>query len=189
MKYSETLKLKISKINYYIEKLNHLPNDIKNTLDSVLDETKNVVNYLEHQSKLFILGKGQLIHCALEGSLKIKEIGYIHAEAYGGNSLRHGPYAIIDDGMPIILLCPNDENFALMNNTCEEIKSRNAFPIIISDLDYQFRCTSHKIIVQNNTVYKGILHNIPMQLIAYYLAVKKGHNPDMPKNLSKCVSV
>jgi glucosamine--fructose-6-phosphate aminotransferase (isomerizing) len=138
---------------------------------------------------MFILGKGSMLSVAQEGSLKIKEIGYIHSEAYGGNALRHGPYAIIENNTPIVFINPYDTNFNLMNNTIEEVKSRKATPIIISDNQNVSRHACFKIIVPKNDVYKGILHNIPLQIIAYHMAIEKGHNPDMPKNLSKCVSV
>lgn len=178
-----------SKREQYIKSLRQLPTDIKKTVTSSDAKCQVIADYLIKQPDMYILGKGSLIPCASEGALKTKEIGYIHAEAYGGNSLRHGPYAIIEPGTPIIFLNPDDSNFSLMNNTVEEVTSRSAYPIIISDSPNVSRHCIHKIIVPDNKIYKGILHNIPVQLIAYWMAVKKGHNPDMPKNLSKCVSV
>jgi glutamine---fructose-6-phosphate transaminase (isomerizing) len=178
-----------SKREQYIKSLRQLPTDIKKTINVSDAKCQQIADYLINHHDMYILGKGSLIPCASEGALKTKEIGYIHAEAYGGNSLRHGPYAIIEPGTPIIFLSPNDSNFALMNNTVEEVTSRAAYPIIISDSPDVSRHCVHKIIVPENKIYQGIIHNIPMQLIAYYMAVKKGHNPDMPKNLSKCVSV
>ncbi len=178
-----------SKREQYIKSLRQLPTDIKKTI--ILSDTKcqEIADYLIKRPDMYILGKGSMIPCASEGALKTKEIGYIHAEAYGGNSLRHGPYAIIEPGTPIIFLSPNDSNFSFMNNTVEEVTSRAAYPIIISDSSDVSRHCVHKIIVPENKIHKGIIHNIPMQLIAYHMAIKKGHNPDMPKNLSKCVSV
>lgn len=173
----------------YIKSLRQLPTDIKKTIAVSDTKCQQIADYLIKCPDMYILGKGSMISCASEGALKTKEIGYIHAEAYGGNSLRHGPYAIIEPGTPIIFLSPGDSNFSFMNNTVEEVTSRSAYPIIISDSSDVSRHCVHKIIVPENKIYKGIIHNIPMQLIAYYMAVKKGHNPDMPKNLSKCVSV
>jgi glucosamine--fructose-6-phosphate aminotransferase (isomerizing) len=178
-----------TKREHYIKALRQLPTDIKRTIQSSDETCKTIASYLILQKDLFVLGKGSMISVASEGALKTKEIGYIHSEAYGGNALRHGPYAVIENGTPIIFLNPNDQNFALMNNTVEEVKSRDAYPIVISDSQEISRHAMRKIIVPFNGIYKGILHNIPMQLIAYYMAIGKEHNPDMPKNLSKCVSV
>lgn len=178
-----------TKREYYIKALRQLPTDIKKTIHTSTEICKSIAEYLITQKDLFILGKGSMISVAEEGALKTKEIGYIHAEAYGGNALRHGPYAVIETGTPIIFLNPSDQNFALMNNTIEEVKSRDAYPIVISDTVDVSRHAAKKIVVPNNRIYKGIIHNIPMQLISYYMAIGKNHNPDMPKNLSKCVSV
>ncbi|VBB17700.1 glucosamine-fructose-6-phosphate aminotransferase [Yasminevirus sp. GU-2018] len=178
-----------SKREQYIKALRQLPTDIKKVIQSSDETCKKIASYLITQKDMFVLGKGSMISVASEGALKTKEIGYIHSEAYGGNALRHGPYAVIESGTPIVFLNPYDQNFALMNNTVEEVKSRDAYPIVISDTHDTSRHAQQKIVVPNNRIYTGILHNIPMQLIAYYMAVGKGHNPDMPKNLSKCVSV
>lgn len=186
--FAQNTNIQQSKIDHYIESLLRLPTDLKHTLDQSITQSIDVVDHLKDHQKLFILGKGLNVSCAAEGALKIKEIGYIHAEAYGGNALRHGSYAIIDEGMPIITLCSDDHNLMQMISITEEIKSRAACPIIISDTAHSFQYTPH-IIVQRNELFKGVLHVIPMQYIAYYLAIAKGHNPDMPKNLSKCVSV
>jgi glutamine---fructose-6-phosphate transaminase (isomerizing) len=177
------------KREHYIKALRQLPTDIKKTIASSDIECKQIAKYLTEQKDLFVLGKGVMTSVASEGALKTKEIGYIHAEAYGGNALRHGPYAVIEKGTPIVFLNPNDTNLSLMNNTVEEVASRHACPIVISDTEDVSRHATYKVIVPSNNIYKGIIHNIPMQLIAYYMAIKKGHNPDMPKNLSKCVSV
>lgn len=173
----------------YIKALRQLPTEIKKTISTSTDACQTIASYLKYEKDMFVLGKGSMISVASEGALKTKEIGYIHSEAYGGNALRHGPYAVIDSGTPIVFLSPNDSNFTTMNNTIEEVKSRDAYPIVISDTQEVSRHAVHKIIVPPSKIYKGILHNIPMQLIAYFMAVAKGHNPDMPKNLSKCVSV
>ncbi len=187
--FAQINELSAHKREQYIKALRQLPTDIKKTIATSIQKCENVAGYLKDQNDMFILGKGSMISVASEGALKTKEIGYIHAEAYGGNALRHGPYAVIESGTPIVFLSPNDSNFTTMNNTIEEVKSRDAYPIVISDTHEVSRHAVHKIIVPHSEIYKGILHNIPMQLVAYFMAVAKGHNPDMPKNLSKCVSV
>lgn len=178
-----------SKRKQYINALRQLPVDIKKTINSSSEICKDISTYLATQRDIYILGKGSMVSVASEGSLKIKEIGYIHSESYSGNALRHGPYAVIENGTPIIFLNPFDQNFVSMNIIVDEVKSRDAYPIVISDTSDVSRHATHRVIVSKNRIYQGILHNIPMQLVAYHLAVIKGHNPDMPKNLSKCVSV
>jgi glucosamine--fructose-6-phosphate aminotransferase (isomerizing) len=187
--FSQIHNIHEGKRKHYINCLRQLPMNIKNTIQTSDAMCQKIANYLITQNTMFVLGKGSMISVANEGSLKTKEIGYIHSEAYGGNALRHGPYAIIEKGTPIIFLNPHDTNFVFMNNTVEEVTSRQAYSIIISDTHDVSRHAIHKIIVPCNDIYKGIIHNIPMQLIAYHMAIQKGHNPDMPKNLSKCVSV
>lgn len=187
--FAQINNLSCSKREQYIKALRQLPSEIKKTIAASSDICDTIASYLKDQKDMFVLGKGSMISVASEGALKTKEIGYIHSEAYSGNALRHGPYAVIGSGTPIVFLSPNDSNFTHMNNTIEEVKSRDAYPIVISDTQDVSRHAVHKVIVPCSKIYKGIIHNIPMQLIAYFMALKKGHNPDMPKNLSKCVSV
>jgi glucosamine--fructose-6-phosphate aminotransferase (isomerizing) len=172
----------------YVDALRRLPQDIKNTLKTVEEESINVAEYLLTHEHCFVLGKGSFKAVADEGSLKTKEIGYIHSEAYEGNALRHGPYALLVENTPVIFINPYDCNNILMKNTMEEVKSRGAVIILISDGD---RChnSDYFIHVCTNDIFSGILHNIPMQFIAYHLGIKKGIDVDKPRNLAKSVTV
>jgi glucosamine--fructose-6-phosphate aminotransferase (isomerizing) len=175
----------------YVAGLRQLPQNIKQTIEQTKISSERVSEYLLSQQHCFILGKGGLFSVAQEGSLKIKEIGYIHAEAYEGNALRHGPYALLEEGTPILFLNPQDKHFTDMNNTTEEISSRGAVAITITSTHPNKVSPKNKFViyVQDNFIFQGILHNIPMQLIAYYLGVKKGINVDQPRNLAKSVTV
>ena len=173
----------------YIKNLRQLPMHIKKTIKNTEEHIKKLAEVLMKHDSIFILGKGSSKSIAQEGSLKIKEIGYIHAEGYGGNSLRHGPYALIKKDTPIIFVAPNDSHITHMKNTIEEVHSREAMPICITDCKDEMKHSRETIVVEANTTYKGILHVIPMQLLSYYISVLKGHNGDKPKNLSKTVSV
>lgn len=184
----------------YIESLRRLSQDIRMVVESVEDKAREIASYLNDQRSMFVLGKGSMIAVAEEGALKTKEIGYIHSEAYGGNALRHGPYALLVPGTPIVFVNPCDSMicssgstesaFALMNNTVEEVKSRDAKTIMITDTDHELSDKiDYLVTVPHNAHYQGVLCNIPMQLIAYYMSIDKGHDPDKPRNLSKCVSV
>ena len=173
----------------YVKCLRQLPQNIRMTIENTEAKSKEIADYLLNQEHCFILGKGSLFSVAQEGALKTKEIGYIHSEAYEGNALRHGPYALLEEGTPVIFLNPHDEHFAAMNNTMEEIKSRSAVAITISSSDKVSDKNDYVIKVPDNYAFKGILHNIPMQLIAYHLGIKKGINVDRPRNLAKSVTV
>lgn len=170
-----------------IEDLRRLPLDIKNTIHNTHHICKEIAKYLLNQQSVFILGKGKSESIAKEGALKIKEIGYIHAESYSSSSLKHGPYSLIIEGTPIIIISPNDEHFKRNNNIIEETSSRFGYIIGISDKKLNNKCSIQIKIPSNNT-FTSMLATIPLQLIAYELALLKGHNSDFPRNLSKCVS-
>lgn len=154
---------------------------------------KDVSFIKEYSSKiikfksLFLLGKGKLFNIAEEGALKIKELSYCHAEAYSGSALKHGPFSLLEKDFPVILLIKKDKYYDKMCSVYEEIKSRNADILVITD-DVNF-CHKQKIIINSNNSISEILFIIPLQLIAYYLAVNKNNNPDYPRNLAKVVTV
>jgi glucosamine--fructose-6-phosphate aminotransferase (isomerizing) len=133
------------------------------------------------------LGKETMESIAKEGSLKLKEIGYIHAEGYSSSALKHGPYALLTDGYPVILLTPFDKQYIRNQGILDELKSRGAYVIGVSDTVLSDKYDK-KIIIPKDS-YTEITSCVVLQLIAYYLSVKKGINPDYPKNLSKTVSV
>jgi len=186
--FSQIRNINLSKRVKIINSLHRLPIDIKNTIDMVDTICDKIASYLLNKNNLFILGKGISYSVAKEGSLKIKEIGYIHAEGYSSSALKHGPYSLIEDGTPIILINPNDEYFNKNNGIAEEVKSRNAYLIGISDikLNKKYDIT---IEIPKNNIFCPLLANIPLQLIAYKLACLKNINPDQPRNLAKTVTV
>jgi glucosamine--fructose-6-phosphate aminotransferase (isomerizing) len=169
----------------YISDLYNLNNNISELFIDLERTIDNVLHLFNHNS-CFILGKGQNEALAREASLKIKEISYIHSEAYSSSSLKHGPFALLCDNFPVVLIMPDDEHFHKNMNAYHEIKSRNANILVI---------TNKKISVENviyvpfNKSYNSILSIIPLQMLAYKLSVNKGINPDMPKNLAKVVTV
>jgi glucosamine--fructose-6-phosphate aminotransferase (isomerizing) len=168
--------------------LRRLNLDISHTIEINKKNAKEVAKYLKDQTSVFILGKGISEPCAKEGSLKIKEIGYIHAESYGSSALKHGPYSLIMEGTPIIILTPNDEHFMKNDGIVEQISSRHGYIIGISDKKLDSNKYKHILEISKNKSFRGLLSVIPMQLIAYEMAIQKGHNPDYPRNLAKCVT-
>lgn len=170
----------------YIKCLRNLPYDIKKTIKKVEEQKDKLVKLL-NKNNLFILGKGKSEAIAKEGALKIKEITYIHAEGYSGSALKHGPFALLDKNVPVILVMPDNEHYLKMNNAYEEIKSRHSPILVITDnknAKYE-----NMIILPRNSIYSDLLGVIPLQLIAYYLSIERDFDPDKPRNLAKCVTV
>ena len=168
----------------YIKCLRKLPYDIKKAIAvSKEEKNKKMIIDLLKKPNLFILGKGKSEAIAKEGSLKIKEISYIHSEAYSGTSLKHGPFALLDENFPVIMISPDDEHFSKMENAYHEIESRHA-PILF--ITTKQNCKKDNcIILPQSEVFGDFLCVITMQMVAYYLSVSKGINPDFPKNLAK----
>ena len=173
----------------YIKSLHQIPQDIKHLLNTCDSKCNNIASILVKEEHLFILGKNNYKPIAQEGSLKLKEIGYIHSEAYGMQSLRHGPYSLLEKGTPILFILPDDENFLNVCNIIEEVHSRHATIIVITNSTKEISHCTHRINVPTNSQLQCILLNIPIQLISYYMALEKGHNPDKPRNLAKVVTV
>ncbi len=175
-----------------IKDMRQLSIDIKKTIKDTHQLAKKVADYLLKQHTLFILGKSNLEAVAKEGALKIKEIGYLHAEGYSSSALKHGSYAIVDRGTPIILIMPDDEYYVRNQGIIEELKSREAFVVTVTNKDKDKDNATSKsdlqITIPTNKSFSGLLSSIPFQLIAYELALLKGHNPDLPKGLAKCIS-
>jgi|LauGreSBDMM110SN_4_FD.fasta_scaffold05163_4 glucosamine--fructose-6-phosphate aminotransferase (isomerizing) len=178
------------------ERRRKIINDIRNIpyqIQCIFDEIENIKHFASemnnlNKSSMFILGKGSNEAIAKEGALKIKEVSYIHAEGYSSSSLKHGPFALIEENLPIILIDIDDIYRDKTRNVYEEIKSRCAHVLVISDNYDESYCNNVLKIEKNNT-FGGIIANVYLQLIAYYLSLKKGYNPDFPRNLAKVVTV
>ena len=169
----------------YVESLRKLPNDIKNTIQVSKENIDRILDIV-NKDNLFILGKGISEYISYESALKIKEISYIHAEGYNGSSLKHGPFALLSEDFPVILISPNNIHYQKMLNVYQEIKSRNAPIIFITNVKTDIE---NSLITPNNKKFGDLLTIIPMQLLAYNLSIKKNINPDYPRNLAKSVVV
>lgn len=174
-------------------------------LQIVLDNCKQVNAISEKILKspsytsMFLLGKSKSYAIALESALKLKEIAYIHAEGYSSSALKHGPFALITDGLPIILFDIDEDYREKNNNIYNEIKARNAHIICISDIirntysdnksDNKSDKNSTYLYIPKNRIFGGILANCYIQLLSYYIAIHNKYNPDFPRNLAKVVTV
>jgi len=169
--------------------LHNLSKDVENTLELCKTVVRDISEKIA-SNHLFLLGKGSDEYIAREGSLKIKEISYIHCEGYSSSSLKHGPFALLDENFPVIILNLDQSHRAKTLNCYQEVKSRNSPIVMISnDRTIAQDVTCDVILVPENKSYASLLGIMPIQLLAYYLSVKKGINPDKPKNLAKVVTV
>ena len=177
----------------YIKNLRNLSLDVEQLLGSCMEQVRTIAKSIIDTRSMFLLGRGLAQFIANEGSLKIKEIGYIHAEGYSGGSLKHGPFALIDKDTVVILIAPKDENFGKMINAAEEISSRSGRIILITNSgfrgDYNNDLFEQVITIPTNETLQCILSIIPLQILAYEIGLLKGHNPDFPRNLAKVVTV
>jgi glucosamine--fructose-6-phosphate aminotransferase (isomerizing) len=174
-----------------IQQLQELPSKIQNILDRASEVEKIAEDFKNAQNFLY-LGRGYSFPTALEGALKLKEISYIHAEGYPAAEMKHGPIALIDEKMPVVFVTPHDSVFDKVVSNVQEVKARGGRVIAITTrheealegkLDYEFR------IPETKDMLTPVLASIPLQLLAYYIAVKRGANVDQPRNLAKSVTV
>ena len=187
--FSNLQKINKQKRLKIINDLHNLSNDIKITLDECNDKIKEIASKFK-SNNLFLLGKGTDEFIAKEGSLKIKEISYIHSEGYSSSSLKHGPFALLDENFPVIILNLDQNHFSKTINCYQEVISRKSPVIFITNnilITNDISC--EYILVPQNNSYYSLLGIIPIQLLAYYLSIERGINPDKPKNLAKVVTV
>src|SRR5262244_1614034 len=138
------------------------------------------------------LGRGLHYPLALEGALKLKELSYLHAEGYPAGEMKHGPIALIDDGMPVIALAPRDASYERMMNTVEEVRARDGHIIALShegDRDIAARAARVMTVPATAELLSPILMALPLQLLSYHVAVRLGRDVDQPRNLAKSVTV
>ena len=174
-----------------IHALRALPAQVQEILDRA-GEIEQIAEEFKRAQNFLYLGRGYNFPTALEGALKLKEISYIHAEGYPAAEMKHGPIALIDEMMPAVFVTPHDAVFDKVVSNVHEVKARKGRviaitsreePSLVGKLDYEFR------IPETIDMLTPILACIPLQLLAYYIAVKRGSNVDQPRNLAKSVTV
>lgn len=174
------------------DEIRYIPELIRQTLDSEKEIEKIAVEFKDVKNFLF-LGRGVNYPVAMEGALKLKEISYIHAEGYSAAEMKHGPIALIDENMPVIIIATN--NGLVYNkiiSNMQEVKCRKGKIIVIGNKgDKEIEKLADHIIYVPMTIdeFEPIINIIPLQLLAYHIAVKKGLDPDKPRNLAKAVTV
>lgn len=171
--------------------LHELPSQIQQALTLDQQIAQLAERFSEKHHALF-LGRGSHYPVAMEGALKLKEISYIHAEAYPAGELKHGPLALVDADMPVVAVAPNDELLGKLQSNLEEVRARGGDLLVMADHHISQSLVGHATVVEVETGGNGlapIVLSIPLQLLAYHVAVLKGTDVDQPRNLAKSVTV
>ena len=174
-----------------LNQLERLPGQINHVLE-LDDRLKKLAEDFIHKQHTLFLGRGTMLPVAMEGALKLKEISYIHAEAYAAGELKHGPLALIDDEMPVISVAPNNRLLGKLNSNLQEVRARGARLYVFSDADIGMEVSPAVKILQLPAVDSSIapiVYTVPLQLLSYHVAVLKGADVDQPRNLAKSVTV
>lgn len=174
-----------------VSSLLSLPAKIEQTLTLDKEIEQLAEEFADKQHSLF-LGRGSQYPIAQEGALKMKEISYIHAEAYAAGELKHGPLALIDAEMPIIVVAPNNELLEKLKSNVEEVRARGGLLYVFADKDANFQSDDTMKVINLphiDELIAPIIYTVPTQLLAYYVALIKGTDVDQPRNLAKSVTV
>lgn len=177
--------------SHYTEELSKIPSMISKVLEQN-DKIENIAKTFTYAHNFMYLGRGWNFPVALEGALKLKEISYIHAEGYPAAEMKHGPIALIDAEMPVLFIATHHQQYQKIVSNMEEVKARGGRIIaVITEGDEQVKEIADQVIEvpQTENFLAPLLSVIPLQLLAYHIAVKKGKNVDMPRNLAKSVTV
>lgn len=174
-----------------VSALQTLPAKVESALD--MDEAIRSLaeDFADKQHSLF-LGRGEQYPIAMEGALKLKEISYIHAEAYAAGELKHGPLALIDAEMPVIVVAPNNELLEKLHSNVEEVRARGGLMYVFADRGAHFESDATMKVLDVphcEAVVSPILYTVPLQLLSYHVALIKGTDVDQPRNLAKSVTV
>ncbi|HBK45545.1 MAG TPA: glutamine--fructose-6-phosphate transaminase (isomerizing) [Xanthomonadaceae bacterium] len=175
----------------YLEQLRYLPGSVQHALNLEPQIQAWAERFAGKQNALF-LGRGLHYPIALEGALKLKEISYIHAEAYPAGELKHGPLALVDAAMPVVVIAPNDSLLEKVKSNMQEVRARGGELFVFADQDSHFSESEGVHVIRTPRhvgVLSPIVHTIPVQLLAYHTALARGTDVDKPRNLAKSVTV
>jgi glucosamine--fructose-6-phosphate aminotransferase (isomerizing) len=174
-----------------VQQLRTLPRYCEETL-KLDDEIRELSEQFADKHHALFLGRGVQYPVAMEGALKLKEISYIHAEAYPAGELKHGPLALVDADMPIIVVAPNDKLLEKLKSNLQEVQARGGQLYVFADVESGLESSDNFHVIQVPRVgdhVTPIVYTIPLQLLAYHVAVLKGTDVDQPRNLAKSVTV
>ncbi|WP_445453044.1 glutamine--fructose-6-phosphate transaminase (isomerizing) [Flavobacterium sp. 25HG05S-40] len=181
-----------SDFHRYLQELEVIPEKVAEALASTNEKAKEIAEKFKDATNCLYLGRGYNFPVALEGALKLKEISYIHAEGYPAAEMKHGPIALIDEQMPVIVIAPKQGHYDKVVSNIQEIKSRSGKIIaVVTKGDTQVRGLADHIIEipETSDALSPLITTIPLQLLSYHIAVLRGCNVDQPRNLAKSVTV
>ncbi|KFZ36131.1 glucosamine--fructose-6-phosphate aminotransferase [Shewanella mangrovi] len=174
-----------------VHSLQSLPAKVEQTL-ALDDAIAELAEDFADKSHALFLGRGEQYPIAMEGALKLKEISYIHAEAYASGELKHGPLALIDADMPVIVVAPNNELLEKLKSNVEEVRARGGLMYVFADVDAKFSSDDTMKVIpvpHCDEFIAPIIYTLPLQLLSYHVALIKGTDVDQPRNLAKSVTV
>lgn len=174
-----------------VEQLRSLPRRIEEVL-TLNDAIEELAEFFANKHNALFLGRGAQYPVAMEGALKLKEISYIHAEAYPAGELKHGPLALVDAEMPVIAVAPNNELLEKLKSNLQEVRARGGELIVFADAQVDMKSDSNvrvMTVAPTEDPIAPIIYTVPLQLLSYYVAVLKGTDVDQPRNLAKSVTV
>ncbi len=176
----------------HLAALRSLPNKVQQAL-ALEPQVEAWSHHFANKNHALFLGRGVHYPIALEGALKLKEISYIHAEAYPAGELKHGPLALVDEDMPVITIAPNDQLIEKLKSNLQEVRARGGELSVFADGDVHLEESDFVHVIKlpggHNGALSPILHTIPLQLLSYHAALQKGTDVDKPRNLAKSVTV
>ena len=185
-------RLSDAELAAHIDDLRSIP-ALVNQAINIADECQDLSGWLSESTDVLFLGRGPLYPVALEGALKLKELSYIHAEGYASGELKHGPIALIDQHMPVVVVAPRDELFEKTISNMQEVMARHGQVLLISDAagirEGGDGVRASLTMPTGGGIFQPIVYAVPMQYLAYYTAVAKGTDVDQPRNLAKSVTV
>jgi glucosamine--fructose-6-phosphate aminotransferase (isomerizing) len=184
-------RLKEAEMTELIEQLYHIPAQMERYLTDDSDLRALAVTF-QHHSDFLYLGRGVNYPIALEGALKLKEISYIHAEGYPAGEMKHGPIALIDEDLPVVAIAPQDGVFEKMLSNIEEVKARSGIVLAVTDHESPALLEKADAVIQvprTHELLSPLMMVLPLQLLAYHIALLRGCDVDQPRNLAKSVTV
>jgi glucosamine--fructose-6-phosphate aminotransferase (isomerizing) len=180
-----------SDFHRYLQELQVIPEKVLEALETN-DKAKEIAEKFKDATNCLYLGRGYNFPVALEGALKLKEISYIHAEGYPAAEMKHGPIALIDEQMPVVVIAPKQGHYDKVVSNIQEIKSRSGKIIaVVTKGDVQVKELADYVIEipETSDALSPLITTIPLQLLSYHIAVLRGCNVDQPRNLAKSVTV